>query len=69
MENLTVKEVLDLGATAVLAVGVIALWKRLTSITDRMFIYLEAAKRDRHEMRNEMNANRLRRDMPPPDAD
>lgn len=54
MENLTLKDVLDLGASGILIVIVWRLWMRLNVITDRMFIYLESAKQDRREMRRKL---------------
>jgi len=63
MEGLTLKEVLDLGLTGVLAVGVVALWNRLGKLTDRMFVYLESAREDRHRMQAELTTLRLNREV------
>lgn len=50
MENLTLKDIADLGATTILAISVYLLWKRLGEITDRLFKYLESAAAERQEI-------------------
>lgn len=54
MEPFNIKDILELGTTGVLAVGVIALWQRLGVITDKMFVYLEHARLDREQMQREL---------------
>lgn len=56
MDNLTLKDILDLGVNGLSIVGLWLLWGRLTVVTDRLFSYLEQAKDERHKMRNELQA-------------
>lgn len=63
MEQLTLKDVLDLGLQGASIVAIVALWKRLSSITDRLFGYLEAAKTERHRVYNEMTTRNLSQDV------
>lgn len=44
---MTIKDILDLGTTGILAVGVWALWTRLSSVTDRVFNMLEQGQAER----------------------
>lgn len=54
MENLTVKDIVDLGMSGLSVVGLYLLWGRLNQVTDRLFGYLEIARQERHQLRNEV---------------
>lgn len=58
MENLSLKEIVDLGATGLQIVGLWLLWQRLNVLTDRLFAYLEDARKERHALRNEVQVVR-----------
>lgn len=47
MENIALKDLLDLGSNGVLAFVVFRLYDRLNAITDRLFEYLEEGRADR----------------------
>jgi hypothetical protein len=55
LELLTLKDIADLTLSGFALVGVYVLWKRLNEITDRLFIYLEEARLDRLDLRDQMN--------------
>jgi len=42
IELATIKDLLDLGATGVLLVFTVTLYRRVNELTDRVFTYLEA---------------------------
>ena len=44
---MNIKDILDLGTTGLLAVGVWALWVRLNTVTDRMLDQLEQGRAER----------------------
>jgi hypothetical protein len=50
VENLTLKDLIDLGSSGFLTFAVVMLWRRLGEITDRLFQYLEDARAERHEI-------------------
>ena len=58
MDNLALKDVIELGATGLQIIGLYLLWNRLTQVTDRLFSYLEDARRERHELRNQVQVLR-----------
>lgn len=62
MENLSLKEIVDLGATGLQIVGLWLLWNRLNLLTDRMFAYLENARQERHALRNQVQGLSLEQD-------
>lgn len=62
METLTIKDLADLGASGFLILAVIGLWRSNNSLQDRIFQYLEEARRERHKMAQEVTALKLESD-------
>lgn len=59
MEQFPLTEILDLGLSGVLLFMLWQLWNRFTALTDRLFVYLEEAKQDRHNLRAQITASNL----------
>lgn len=62
METLTLKDIMDLGASGFLVVAVIGLWRSNNRLQDRIFQYLEQARTERHKMAAEVTALKLEAD-------
>ena len=60
MPELNVKDLVDLGMTAILLYINRDLWKRMEMLTDRLFTYLEEGRTARHEAKNQIAALRLK---------
>ena len=62
MPELNLKDIVDLGMTAILLYVNRELWRRMDAITDRMFTYLEEGRQSRHENKSELTALKLKVD-------
>ena len=58
-----VTALIDLGLPGVSLVFVIALWNRLNKVTDRMLEMQEEAKAERHQLKAQITALQLGRDL------
>lgn len=63
MENLSLKDIMDLGASGFLVVAVIGLWRSNNKLQERIFQYLEQARVERHKMASEVTALKLESDI------
>jgi hypothetical protein len=71
MEGWTIKDILDIGLSAVLLFLLINERTDRKAMTERIFGYLEAAREQRHKMAQDLTTARLRaersdKDNPPP---
>lgn len=62
MENLNLKDVIDLGMTAILLYINRDLWTRLNALQDRIFTYLEEGRKSRHDQSSQIAALKLQID-------
>lgn len=62
MENLNLKDVVDLGMTAILLYINRDLWTRLNALQDRIFTYLEEGRKSRHDQSSQIAALKLQLD-------
>lgn len=62
MENLNLKDVVDLGMTAILLYINRDLWTRLNALQDRIFTYLEEGRKSRHDQSSQITALKLQLD-------
>lgn len=62
MENFNLKDVIDLGMTAILLYINRDLWTRLNALQDRLFKYLEEGRQSRHDQSSQINALKLKVD-------
>lgn len=63
MENLTIKDLLEIGASGVLTIVLVALWRDNQKCRDTIIKYLEAARQERHAVYSQLTARRLSDDM------
>lgn len=63
MDGVTIKDLLEVGASGILTVVLIALWRDNQKCRDTIIKYLEAAKQERHAVYSQLTARRLEDDL------
>lgn len=62
MEQIDITKLFDFGMSGVMLFMLAKLWSRHNALEDRLFGYLEGAKRDRHALKAEVAALKLKTD-------